>query len=168
MYTKNLFYITINMFMNLLFIQILKFLLFLTTSQSVVKVTKKDIAHSTPCLFFYINSIKDVLLPSEVGRHLAPLLGFPLYDRDGDAVALEPCLGTFDELEELFGLFIALELGLAAFLAYPTDGCAAIAIDGHLEPLLVEHGQSVYDGKKLSDVVGAVHGAKVEYLLSIT
>ena len=60
MYAKNLFYITINMFMNLLFIQILKFLFFLTTSQSVVKVTKKDIAHSTPCLFFYINSIKKV------------------------------------------------------------------------------------------------------------
>ena len=107
------------------------------------------------------------LFSAKVGRYFAPLLGFPLDDGDGDTVCLEPCLGTFDELEELLGLLGALKLGLAAFLAYPADGSAAITIDGHLESLLVEHRQGVHDSEKLTDVVGAVHGAKVEDLLAI-
>ena len=107
------------------------------------------------------------LFSSEIGRNLAPLLSFPLYDGDGDAVCLEPRFGTFDELKELLSLFSTLEQGLARLLAHPTDSRAAIAIDGHLEPLLVEHGQGVYDGKKLANVVGAMHGAEVEDLLAI-
>ena len=107
------------------------------------------------------------LFTPKVGRNLAPLLGLPLDDGDGDAMRLEPRFGTLDELEELFGLLGALELSLATLLTYPADGCAAIAIDGHLESLLVEHCQGVYDSKKLSNVVGAVHGAKVKNLLSI-
>ena len=107
------------------------------------------------------------LFSSEIGRNLAPLLGFPLHDGDGDAVCLEPRFSSFDELEEFLGLIIALEQGLAAFLTYPADGRAAIAVDGHLEPLLVEHGQGVYDGKKLANIIGAVHGAEVEDLLAV-
>ena len=107
------------------------------------------------------------LFTSEVGRYLAPLLGFPLYDGDGDAVCLEPRLGTFDELEELFGLLGALELGLTALLAHPADGCAAVTIDGHLESLLIEHSQGVYDSKKLTYIVRSVYGAKMEYLLPV-
>ena len=73
------------------------------------------------------------LFTSKVGRDFAPLLGFPLYDGDGDTVCLEPRFGTFDELEELFSLFGALKLGLATFLTHPADSRAAITIDGHLE-----------------------------------
>ena len=107
------------------------------------------------------------LLAAEVGRDLAPLIGLPLHDGVGDAVCLEPCLGTFDELEELFGLGGALELGVAAFLAYPADGGAAVAIDGHREALLMEQGQGMHDGEKLTYIVRSMHGAKVEDLLAI-
>ena len=107
------------------------------------------------------------LFSSEIGWNFAPLLGFPFHNGDGDAVCLEPRLGTFDKLEKLLGLFGALKLSLATLLAHPTDSRAAIAVDGHLEPLLVEHGQGVYDGKKLANVIGAVYGAKVKYLLAI-
>ena len=37
-------------------------------------------------------------LPSEVGWNLAPFLGFPLEDRDGDIVGAKPILGTGDNL----------------------------------------------------------------------
>ena len=84
------------------------------------------------------NKVNSLFTP-KVGRDLAPLLGLPLDDGDGDAMRLEPRFGTLDELEELFGLFGALKLSLATFLAYPADGCAAITIDGHLEALLVKH-----------------------------
>ena len=82
-------------------------------------------------------------------------------------MAFEPCLGPFDELEELFGLVGAFELCLAAFLAHPAYGCTAVAIDGHLEALLVEQGEGMYDGKELAYVVGAVYRTKVEYLLAV-
>ena len=107
------------------------------------------------------------LFSSEIGRNLAPLLCLPLYDGDGDAVCLEPRFGTLDELKEFFGLFSTIKQGLARLLAHPTDSRAAIAVDNHLEPLLVEHGQGVDDGEKLANIIGAVYGAEVKYLLAV-
>ena len=108
------------------------------------------------------------LFSTKVGRNLAPLVGLPLYDGVGDAMTLEPCFGSLDKLEELLRLGRALELGLARFLAHPTDGRTTIAIDGHLETLLVEHGKGMHDGEKLANVVGAMYRTKVEDFFAVT
>ena len=69
--------------------------------------------------------LHNLSLPSEVGWNLAPFLGFPLEDRDSDIVGAKPILGTGDNLVELFGLWSALQLGLALFLGHPELGAAS-------------------------------------------
>ena len=104
-------------------------------------------------------------LPSEVGWNLAPFLGFPLEDRDGDIVGAKPILGTGDNLVELFGLWSALQLGLALFLGQPELGIHAITVDGLVgDASLCHQGKGMDDGKKLADIVGAVDRTIVENL----
>ena len=104
-------------------------------------------------------------LPSEVGWYLAPFLGFPLEDRDGDIVGAKPILGTGDNLVELFGLWSALQLGLALFLGHPELGIHAITVDGLVgDASLCHQGKGMDDGKKLADIVGAVDRTIVENL----
>ena len=70
------------------------------------------------------------LFASEVGRDFAPLLGFPLQYSCGDATRFEPLFGTRNHVEQRSGALCLFERGFALLVAYPTDGCAAVAIDG--------------------------------------
>jgi len=82
-------------------------------------------------------------------------------------VGLKPALGSGDNLEELFRLGRALQLGLALALGDPEDGVVGVAVDGLIvQALLPTEGEGVDDGKELSDVVGAVDGAEVEHLVA--
>ena len=67
---------------------------------------------------------------------------------------LEPALSTLDEVEELSRLGRALQKGLAALLAYPSESRLAIGVDDELrEPLLLDECQCMHDGEELPDVI---------------
>ena len=107
------------------------------------------------------------LFSPKICWHLAPLFGLPLEEGDvGVVVAVEPLLGALDELEKLFGARCTLEAGATLVGFDPQKGVATIGVDGHGEALPLEEGEGVDDGEELSDVVGAVDGAEVEYFLA--
>ena len=113
-----------------------------------------------------VRRIVGSLFSSEVGRDFPPLLGFPLQYSCGDATRFEPLFGTRNHVEQRGGALSLFECGLALFAAHPTDGGAAVAIDGDVfESLLLDEGECVDDGEKFSNVVGAHHRPIVEKLL---
>lgn len=66
---------------------------------------------------------------------------------------------------ELLGVGIALKLRAALFLLHPQHGVDGVAVDNLVGyALLVHECKSMDDGKKLTDVVGAVHGTEMEHL----
>ena len=70
------------------------------------------------------------LLPTEIGRHLAPLAGLPLHQIVLYLMRAEPCLGASDYLVEGFGLRCALQFGLALSLLNPQYCVVRVGIDG--------------------------------------
>ena len=107
------------------------------------------------------------LFASEVGRDFAPLLGFPLQNTGGDATRFEPLFGTRNHVEQRSGALCLFERGFALLAAHPTDGSAAVAIDGDVfESLFLYQRESVNNGKKFANVVCAQHWTIVKNLLS--
>ena len=105
------------------------------------------------------------LLPSEVGRDFTPLLGVPLDEGKGKSVLLQPCLGTCDKGKEGGVLRCTCEGGLYLALRCPDDSGAAIAIDGHGEPFLLQQCHGMDNSQELTDIVRAVNRTIVEDLL---
>ncbi len=108
----------------------------------------------------------DKLFPSEISGYLPPLIRLPFQDAGGIGIFAQPLLRTFYQAEELFGLGVAWQFGLAFFLFYPVDGVHAVAVDGHVEAFLLQQGQSVNNGQKFSDIIGTVHRPEVKDFLT--
>ena len=107
------------------------------------------------------------LFASEVGRDFPPFLGFPLQNSCGDATRFEPLFGTRNHVEQRSGALCLFERGFALLVAHPTDGCAAVAIDGDVfESLFLYQRESVDNGEKFAYVVRSQHWTIVENLLS--
>ena len=115
--------------------------------------------------FFMFSSSFTSLFPPEICRNFPPLLRFPLQGR-GIGVLAQPLLGALYQPEERFALGVARQLGLALLLPHPGYGVAAVAVHGHVQPLLLQQGQGVHDGQEFADVVRAIHGPQVKHLLS--
>ena len=82
-------------------------------------------------------------------------------------VCLQPFLCSRNDLIELFRLRIPLQCGLAFVFLNPEDGIIGIGIDGLVvKPLIPAKGKGMNDGEKLSDVIGAMNGTKVEHTLA--
>ena len=107
-----------------------------------------------------------MLFSSEVCGDLSPLPGFPFEYGGGIGVFAQPFLGTFYQLEKFFGLGVAGQFGLTFLLFHPVDGIGTVAVNGHIKASLLQQGKAMDNGKKLSDVIGAVYGAEVEDLLA--
>ena len=104
---------------------------------------------------------------SKIGRYLSPFLRWPLDDGVSVGVLPQPLLRPFDKLVQSFALFITLQRGLTLFPLHPQLGVHAVTIDGHgVQPLLLQQGKTVYDGKELADVVCAPHWSIVIYPFS--
>ena len=104
---------------------------------------------------------------AEVGGNFTPFLGFPLDNGVAVVVGLKPILGTGYDLKKLLRLRRALQLGLALTLRDPKDGIVGVGIDGFVvQALIPAKGEGMNDGKKLSDVIGAMNRAIMEYTVA--
>ena len=84
--------------------------------------------------------VPHVFYPSftaEVGGNFTPFLGFPLDNGVAVVVGLKPILGTGYDLEKLFCLRRALQLGLAFTLRDPKDGIVGVRINGLVVQALI-------------------------------
>lgn len=104
------------------------------------------------------------LFSSEVSGNLSPFGGFPLNDGVSEIVCVEPLFSSQNDLIELFCLWRTLQFGLAFAFLDPKDGVVRIRIDRLIvQTLIPTEGESMNNGKKLPDIIGAVNGAEVKH-----
>ena len=105
--------------------------------------------------------------PSEISRNFAPAPGFPF--EQGDVcigIVLQPGLGACDEAEELFRARRPGQFGATLLAFHPKHGVTAVGVDCEINALLLEQGEGMNNGEKLSDIVRPVNGTEMKYLLS--
>ena len=95
------------------------------------------------------------LFSAEVGGDFAPFFGVPLEDGVGEGVCGEPVVGTLKQVANHGILCIGDDCGAAMPSLHPSDGGAAVGIDGECGIFFVESGECVDDGEEFADVVRA-------------
>ena len=78
-------------------------------------------------------------------------------------MGFEPYLGARNDVIKLFGLWRALEFGLALHLPHPRHRREAVAVNGLADAFLLHKRKGMDDGKELADVVRTEHGTEMEH-----
>ena len=107
-----------------------------------------------------------VLFSAKICRNLSPFFGFPFQNTGGVCVFPKPFLRTFYQFEQFLCFCGTRKLGLTFLLPHPADCIDAVTVDGHIESLLFQQSQSVYDSEEFADIIRSLRRAKVEDFLA--
>ncbi len=112
-----------------------------------------------------------ISFPSEVCGVLAPLFCFPLEDMVHVGVRAQPFFSAFDELEYTCVLLRSFDGCLGMTVSHPCNRCARIRIDREYNVVLLAVRKSMYDRKKLTQVIRTVlvraHAKELRFGLGI-
>ena len=115
----------------------------------------------THCTLLFI-----AILSSEICGNLAPFTGHPCLHPIRIGVGLQPLLGSLYNLVKLCCLLITLQRRATSFFSDPCPCSIAVGIDRKSHSVLLHQCQTMYNGKELADIIGAIDWTETEHLLS--